>query len=47
MKQVASQLGISEKTVENQLNKAFKMLRVSLRHFLSLASLVMVNITAY
>lgn len=38
MKQVASQLGVSEKTVENQLNKAFKMLRLSLRHFLSLGS---------
>lgn len=37
MKQVANQLGISEKTVENQLSKAFKMLRLSLRHFLSLA----------
>ena len=36
MKQVASQMGVSEKTVENQLNKAFKMLRLSLRHFLSL-----------
>jgi RNA polymerase sigma-70 factor (ECF subfamily) len=46
MKQVASQLGISEKTVENQLNKAFKMLRVSLRHFLSLASLVIVHIAS-
>jgi RNA polymerase sigma-70 factor (ECF subfamily) len=34
MKQVASQLGISEKTVENQLSKAVKVLRLSLRHFL-------------
>jgi len=32
-KQVASQLGISEKTVENQFGKAIKMLRVNLRHF--------------
>jgi RNA polymerase sigma-70 factor (ECF subfamily) len=36
MKQVASQLGISEKTVENQLSKAVKVLRLSLRHFLIL-----------
>ncbi|WP_276366517.1 RNA polymerase sigma-70 factor [Chryseolinea sp. H1M3-3] len=33
MKQVAGQLGISEKTVENQLGKAFKMLRANLKHF--------------
>ena len=34
MKQVASELGISEKTVENQLNRAFKVLKLSLKHFL-------------
>ena len=39
MKQVASQLGISEKTVENQLSKAVKVLRLSLRHFLTLITL--------
>lgn len=41
MKQVASQMGVSEKTVENQLNKAFKMLRLSLRHFLSLGPVLL------
>lgn len=33
MKQVASQLGISEKTVENQYGKAMKMLKLNLKHF--------------
>lgn len=33
IKQVAHQLGISEKTVENQLTKAVKLLRMNLRHF--------------
>lgn len=33
IKQVASQLGISEKTVENQLTKALKVLRLNLKHF--------------
>jgi RNA polymerase sigma-70 factor (family 1) len=33
MKQVAGQLGISEKTVENQLGKAMKVLRANLKHF--------------
>jgi RNA polymerase sigma-70 factor (family 1) len=33
LKQVASQLGISEKTVENQFGKAIKMLKVNLKHF--------------
>lgn len=32
-KQVASQLGISESTVENQLTKAMKVIRGNLRHF--------------
>lgn len=32
-KQVAKELGISEKTVENQLSKALKVLRLNLRHF--------------
>lgn len=32
-KQVASQLGISESTVENQLTKAMKLIRGNLRHF--------------
>lgn len=31
--QVASNLGISEKTVENQLGKAIKTLKVNLRHY--------------
>lgn len=39
MKQVASQLGISEKTVENQFGKAIKMLKVNLRHFTFLATI--------
>lgn len=33
IKQVASNLGISEKTAENQLGKALKMLKINLRHF--------------
>lgn len=33
IKQVASHLGISEKTAENQLGKALKMLKLSLKHF--------------
>jgi RNA polymerase sigma-70 factor (ECF subfamily) len=33
VKQVATQLGISEKTVENQFGKALKVLKVNLRHF--------------
>lgn len=33
IKQVAHELGISEKTVENQLTKAVKLLRMNLRHF--------------
>lgn len=33
IKQVASELGVSEKTVENQLTKALKLLRMNLRHF--------------
>lgn len=37
MKQVASQMGISEKTVENQFGKAIKMLKVNLKHFTFLA----------
>lgn len=39
MKQVASQLGISEKTVENQFGKALKMLKVNLKHFTFLAAI--------
>lgn len=34
MREVASRLGISEKTVENQLGKALKILKLNLRHFL-------------
>jgi len=34
IKQVASQLGISEKTVENQYGKAMKMLKLNLKHFI-------------
>ena len=33
IKQVAAEMGISEKTVENQLSKALKVLRLNLRHF--------------
>ncbi|MEO5978707.1 MAG: RNA polymerase sigma-70 factor [Chryseolinea sp.] len=33
MKQVASRMGISEKTVENQYGKALKVLKVNLKHF--------------
>jgi RNA polymerase sigma-70 factor (family 1) len=33
IKQVASYLGISEKTAENQLGKALKELKVNLKHF--------------
>lgn len=33
IKQVASTLGISEKTAENQLGKALKVLKVNLKHF--------------
>jgi RNA polymerase sigma-70 factor (ECF subfamily) len=34
IKQVAEQMGVSEKTVENQLLKALKVLRTSLRHYI-------------
>jgi RNA polymerase sigma-70 factor (family 1) len=33
IKQVASNLGISEKTAENQLGKALKILKLNLKHF--------------
>jgi RNA polymerase sigma-70 factor (ECF subfamily) len=33
VKQVAAQMGISEKTVENQFGKALKVLKLNLRHF--------------
>jgi RNA polymerase sigma-70 factor (family 1) len=33
LKEVASQLGISEKTVENQYGKALKVLKLNLKHF--------------
>jgi RNA polymerase sigma-70 factor (family 1) len=33
LKQVASQLGISEKTAENQYSKALKALKLNLKHF--------------
>jgi RNA polymerase sigma-70 factor (family 1) len=33
LKQVATQLGISEKTAENQYGKALKALKVNLRHY--------------
>jgi RNA polymerase sigma-70 factor (ECF subfamily) len=33
IKQVASTLGISEKTAENQLGKALKVLKLNLKHF--------------
>jgi RNA polymerase sigma-70 factor (family 1) len=39
MKEVAMRLGISEKTVENHLSKALRILKVNLRHFLILAVL--------
>lgn len=38
-KQIAEELGISEKTVENQLTKALKKLRLSLNQYLTLALL--------
>jgi len=38
MKQVAGKLGLSEKTVENQLGKALKVLRANLKHFTFLCS---------
>jgi RNA polymerase sigma-70 factor (family 1) len=41
MKQVAHQLGISEKTVENQLGKAYKVLRTNLKHFTFLVTLIL------
>jgi RNA polymerase sigma-70 factor (family 1) len=33
IKQVASNLGISEKTAENQLGKALKVIKINLKHF--------------
>lgn len=44
-KEIASQLGISVKTVENQMGKAFKLLRVELKDYLVLL-LLLVLITA-
>lgn len=41
IKQVASELGISEKTVENQLTKALKLLRMNLRHFTFLMLIIL------
>jgi RNA polymerase sigma-70 factor (ECF subfamily) len=43
MKQVAGELGLSEKTVENQLGKAFKLLRANLKHFTFLCMLIFVQ----
>jgi len=40
LKQVASQLGISEKTAENQYGKALKALKLNLRHFTFLSLVV-------
>ena len=42
IKQVAHELGISEKTVENQLTKALKLLRMNLRHFTFLLLIILV-----
>lgn len=39
VKEIASQLHISEKTVENQITKALKSLRISLKNFTLLISL--------
>ena len=43
MKQVAGELGLSEKTVENQLGKAFKVLRANLKHFTFLSVLLCIQ----
>jgi len=45
IKQVASHLGISEKTAENQLGKALKVLKVNLRHF-NFFTLIMASVFA-
>jgi len=42
LKQVASQLGISEKTAENQYGKALKVLKLNLRHFTLLSTAIVV-----
>lgn len=44
-KEIASQLGISVKTVENQMGKAFKILRVELKDYLVLL-LLLILVTA-
>jgi len=41
LKQVASQLGISEKTVENQYGKALKVLKLNLKHFTFFTTLLL------
>lgn len=43
-KEIAAELGISEKTVENQLTKALKRLRLSLNSLLMSLSLLMITL---
>ncbi len=43
-RQVAEQLGLSEKTVENQMGKALKLLRVYLSEFLTLLMVVICHL---
>lgn len=46
-REIADQLGISIKTVENQMGKALRILRVELRDFLLVILLVLLFITNY
>src|ERR1700743_1372524 len=42
-KEIALQLGISEKTVENHLTKALKRLRIGLGHYLTAIAIIMLK----
>jgi len=42
-KEIALQLGISEKTVENHLTKALKRLRLGLSHYLTIIAILLLN----
>lgn len=46
-KEIASQLGISTKTVENQMGKAFKILRLELQDYLVLLLLFIIITTIF
>lgn len=46
-KEIAAQLGISIKTVENQMGKALKILRVKLADFLSVMVLILSTLIVY